>query len=155
MAEFFCTRQSRKLIWFILIQEENSLFVSWFKITQIQGLIMYKQIFFLKRNYRRLFLGHKKALALLLENCRTTTRSNVHCMELGLDICANPASECSALLCSALLCTWGSLDLQDFIFPTGFCPVRNLSQEEGFTWIWQKERKEAAGRSERSLQEIL
>jgi hypothetical protein len=67
---------------------------------------MHKQNFVLKRNYRRLFLGHKKDLALLLENCRTTTRRNVHCMELVLDICANPASECSALLC-----TWGSLDL--------------------------------------------
>lgn len=62
---------------------------------------MYKQNFVFKRNYRRLFLGHKKALALLLENCRTTTRRNAHCMELALDICANLARECSALLCSA------------------------------------------------------
>jgi hypothetical protein len=73
----------------------------------------------------------------------------------SLDWTSVQTQPANALLCSALLCTWGSLDLQDFFFPTGFCPVRNLSQEEGFTWIWQKERKEAAGRSERSLQEIL
>jgi hypothetical protein len=58
----------------------------------------------------------------------------------------------NALLCSA---HGALLIFKNFFFPTGFFPVRNLSQEEGFTWIWQKERKEATGRSERSLQEIL